>query len=534
MGFRITTNMMMNSYRYNLQGSTKKLSDARDMVLTHRTFNSYAADPAGATMEFRLRRSLYQTNSQLTNTKNTYSKYNTAWNNLQGIKTDLLDKTVLPSSIQGDNGPTGEARRALATVLKETSESLIYALNQKLGDQFIFAGNDGLNVPFTWKGEDLYYRGINVKSGGLVEKPIAEEPTWLKDRITAIESAMSGLDENDPADAAEKAAFEKELAWCKYFNHETDVRPADETVGKAQLDAFKQVANADPKVNEWAAYYNHEAGEKPAADDPADLLNKAAAAAGRKDPVDFSGDWSKTDEKWYQYLSGAKDAEVPEAGTRPEWVSELLKTDTADDTTKAWLNFYNDKDNYMKLKELGDEKLYMDLGMGLAESSPNNPINGSYFNSALCGISFVGFGVDEDGDPKNLALIMREFADVFQAWDEDMDPQGYNPELAGETAKGLTSSEMEAKAFRLLDKLKASREYFTEKWDELDARAVFLKTNQERLETLMTDTNVQILDVSQVDLADAITTFSWQQYCYNAALKVGNQLLSQSLIDYMN
>ena len=75
-------------------------------------------------------------------------------------------------------------------------------------------------------------------------------------------------------------------------------------------------------------------------------------------------------------------------------MSELLKTDTADDTTKAWLNFYNDKDNYMKLKELGDEKLYMDLGMGLAESSPNNPINGSYFNSALCGISFVGFGVD--------------------------------------------------------------------------------------------------------------------------------------------
>ncbi|USF27901.1 hypothetical protein N510_002859 [Firmicutes bacterium ASF500] len=442
MGFRITTNMMMNSYRYNLQGNTKKLSDARDMVLTHRTFNSYAADPAGATMEFRLRRSLYQTNSQLTNTKNTYSKYNTAWNNLQGIKTDLLDKTVLPSSIQGDNGPTGEARRALATVLKETSESLIYALNQKLGDQFIFAGNDGLNVPFTWKGEDLYYRGINVKSGGLVEKPVAK--------------------------------------------------------------------------------------------DPEDLLNKAATGAGRQDPVDFGGNWSKTDEKWYQYLSGAKGAEVPEAGTRPEWVNELLKTDTANDTTKAWLNFYNDKDNYMKLKELGDEKLYMDLGMGLAENSPNNPVNGSYFNSALCGISFVGFGVDEDGDPKNLALLMREFADVFQAWDEDMDPQGYNPELAGETAKGLTSEQMEEKAYRLLDKLKASREYFTEKWDELDARAVFLKTNQERLETLMTDTNVQILDVSQVDLADAITSFSWQQYCYNAALKVGNQLLSQSLIDYMN
>ena len=519
MGFRITTNMMMNSYRYNLQGNTKKLSDARDMVLTHRTFNSYAADPAGATMEFRLRRSLYQTNSQLTNTKNTYSKYNTAWNNLQGIKTDLLDKTVLPSSIQGDNGPTGEDRRALATVLKETSESLIYALNQKLGDQFIFAGNDGLNVPFTWKGEDLYYRGINVKSGGLVEKPIEAEPTWLEDVKSGAETAGTWSDDDQ--------------AWYDYYTHASNTKPtsAEPTwLTDSASDAGSEGGTTITGTEQaWMDYYQHK-GEKPVAEDLADLLNTVSDKAAKE----AAGEWSKTDEKWYQYLSGAKDAEVPEAGTRPEWVSELLKTDTADDTTKAWLNFYNDKDNYMKLKELGDEKLYMDLGMGLAESSPNNPINGSYFNSALCGISFVGFGVDEDGDPKNLALIMREFADVFQAWDEDMDPQGYNPELAGETAKGLTSSEMEAKAFRLLDKLKASREYFTEKWDELDARAVFLKTNQERLETLMTDTNVQILDVSQVDLADAITTFSWQQYCYNAALKVGNQLLSQSLIDYMN
>ena len=45
--------------------------------------------------------------------------------------------------------------------------------------------------------------------------------------------------------------------------------------------------------------------------------------------------------------------------------------------------------------------------------------------------------------------------------------------------------------------------------------------------------NEQILDVEQIDLADAITAFSWDQFCYNSALKVGNQLLSQSLLDYM-
>ena len=63
MSFRITTNMMMNSYRYNLMGSTNRLSDARDKVLTQRTFNSYAEDPAAATQAFRLRRDFCQTSS---------------------------------------------------------------------------------------------------------------------------------------------------------------------------------------------------------------------------------------------------------------------------------------------------------------------------------------------------------------------------------------------------------------------------------------------------------------------------------------
>lgn len=56
MGFRITTNMMMSTYRYNLMNNTNRVSDSRDKVLTQRNFNSYAEDPAAATQAFRLRR----------------------------------------------------------------------------------------------------------------------------------------------------------------------------------------------------------------------------------------------------------------------------------------------------------------------------------------------------------------------------------------------------------------------------------------------------------------------------------------------
>ena len=123
---------------------------------------------------------------------------------------------------------------------------------------------------------------------------------------------------------------------------------------------------------------------------------------------------------------------------------------------------------------------------------------------------------------------------MFETWDEDV--QDYNPELAkeGSSAFGLTKDELKEKAFRMLDKLKAGQEKITENWVDLDAQSKFLLTNKERLETQKTNINEEILEVEQVDLAEAIMQFSWEQYCYNAALKIGNQLLTQSLIDYMN
>ena len=354
MGFRITTNMMMGTYRYNLMKSTNKLSGSSDKVMTHRNFGSYAEDPTAATQAFRLRRDYRKTASQLSNTDSVYNKFHTAWTNLGGIITDMTDANGRVSAIRGNNDGTGEARSALAKVLRETGDSVIQAMNQKVGDRFIFAGNDGLNVPFSW--------------------------------------------------------------------------------------------------------------------------------------------------------------------------------------------------SLAKLKAMTEEEINIDMGMGLKEDDNDVLINGSAFNAALCGLDFLNYGVDKDGDPKNVALVMRELADVFDTWGEN--GQRYLPEEYREmseadlkelmkndedVAKEINDyhDEMEAKAFRLMDKLNAAQEHLTEKYVELNADSSFLQTNSSMLSSQKTDLNTQILDVEQINLADAITQMSWDQYCYNAALKIGNQLLSQSLIDYM-
>lgn len=411
MGFRITTNMMMNTYRYNLMNSTNTLSDSVDKVQTKRNFNSYAEDPAAASQAFRLRRQWCQTSSQLDNTDATYSKFHTAWTNLGGIIKDLSDANGRVSAIRGNSDTSGESRTALAQVLRETADSVVQSMNQKVGEQFIFAGNDGLNVPFTWNDDHtkLYYRGVNVNAGG-VQKP-------------------------------------------------------------------DEATNPPPS---WAAN---------------DL----------------------------------------EPGT---YLPKDMPSSDPDPDVQAWIDYYKDQADVKKLEAMNKEELPLDMGMGLKEvqlaDGSYKLINGSAFDSALRGISFLNYGVDEKtGDPNSLPLVMRELADVFQAWDEDIDPQGYNPDLAGPSAQGLSASELQAKAYRLMDKLNAAQEHTTEKYVELDAKSSFLTSNSSRLSTEVTNLNEQVLNVEQIDLADAITQLSWDQMCYNAALKIGTQLLSQSLIDYM-
>lgn len=402
MGFRITTNMMMSTYRYNLMNSTNRLSDASEKVQTQRNFNSYAEDPAAASQAFRLRRQWCQTSSQLDSTDATYNKFHTAWTNLGGVINDLSDANGRVSAIRGVNGPTAEGRKALALVLRETADSVVESMNQKVGEQFIFAGNDQLNVPFSWNDDHtvLYYRGVNVSAGG-VKEPTTTEPTG------------------------------------------------------------------------W----------------------------GTKDQYGVPKD-------------------MPDSSTDPD--------------EQAWIDYYKDQADVKKLEVMSKEQLNLDLGMGLKEDATGKLINGSAFDSALRGISFLNYGIDKNGDSNCLPMVMRELADVFQAWDEDIDPQGYDPSQAGPSAQGLSASELQAKADRLLDKLNAAQKHTTEKYVELDAKSAFLKSNSDRLSTEVTNLNEQVLDVEQINMADAITQLSWDNMCYNAALKIGTQLLSQSLIDYMN
>ena len=375
---RVTTNGTLLNYKSDLMRASNTLSQTRNRVLTGRQFSSYAEDPAGATMAFKLRRQFSTANDQLTNIKNLKNKYDSAWSAVDSVKS-LVQNAAKEISLKAINDPTGGGRQPLGTALNNTAESIVQTLNSKYGDAFIFAGNDGMNVPFSWDQAtgDLLFRGI---------------------------------------------------------------------------------------------------------------------------PVDSTYD---------------TDLSAPPRPTTPEFPPNPATLDPSSD----WVAFYNHpgNSNYTKLIAATYETAPIDIGAGL--SVQNGVINNAtVFNSALSALSFIGFGEDADGDPQNAVSLIKQLGSILSNCDADGE---YADEGDAEDVQRLTS------------KLEKARGNIVNEWTNLDGETNYLQTTEERLTENTYALQEQIAGLEQVNLADAITDLSWAQYCYNAARRVGSDIVGQSLIDFM-
>lgn len=163
-----------------------------------------------------------------------------------------------------------------------------------------------------------------------------------------------------------------------------------------------------------------------------------------------------------------------------------------------------------RLKKLSEDSVYVDLGFGLNINDDFTIDSSSAFNTSLPGINLVGFGKYDDGDPKNMILLMGKIADELDKPDFDYD-----------------------KYKDLLEKFDDGRNDVLEAVTTLGTQTEFLTTTKDRLETNEISLATQIDNVVNVDMAEAIMNFSWAQYAYNASLKVGNNILTPSFIDFM-
>ena len=161
------------------------------------------------------------------------------------------------------------------------------------------------------------------------------------------------------------------------------------------------------------------------------------------------------------------------------------------------------------LEQMAEETNYLDLGFGLKKDGSGNIIKGTAYNISNPGIEALGYGV-KDGVNQNMVSQILDMAAELRKDDFD------------EEKLRTISSHFDESMRRNLEKI-----------TQLGSTTKFLEHTETRLKDSELNLNQKIADVENVDLAEAITEFSWAEYAYNAALKVGNSILSQSFIDFM-
>lgn len=518
MAMRVTTNMAMNLYRYNLGNSNYKMNNSMNKLSTQRRFDSFVEDPTSAVQAWRIRRAMVDNANYQDNNKDTVNRFNVAFATMGMVTNKLVDEAANDARVRGMNDPTAGARVQVGQVLKNTADSVIEAMNgAKYGDHFIFSGEDEMNAPFSWDGDKLYYRGINVNAGSVknpAERPL---PSWALDDAgnEQFVRQVADLPANMPATG--KDADEQE--WIDYYKSvkaelEGGGTPAAKPIPGTAVPAWANDGNGQA-VN--LALDNRVPEGMPAKSDD---LYEQAWIDYCNDQVKAANDQNYTPTVIKPSLSpndqGMAWGEPNEFGV-PEAANNVTDQDTA--YNRMWAEYYKDQGDVKRLDKLADEEQNVDLGMGLDEKN-GSLVKGSAFDRSLPGIKMLGYGVDENGDPNNVALVMKRLGEIWESCDFE---SGDYP-----------SEELEAEATRLFDKLNLCHDDCISQYAEITTKSKYLEENQDRMGLQGAYLNEDLTSLEDIEPAEAISNFMYDYYCYNAALKVGTQLLSQSLIDYMN
>lgn len=498
---RMTTVGVLNNYRYDLNKSNNTMTRAMNTVMTGRSFFSYADDPAMATRCFQMRRSFMRTASQLDVNTSVLSKYNQAWACLDTVSQDIYDSTVTQNStafgslLRSENEADASGRNALGQSLSALAQSIVQTMNGRNGENYLFAGADTLNAPFAWE---------------VRKNPAYVDPEDIEADPDSYPEVFKYLaDPDNPANNGAKYTNDESLAaYTKVENPFPDPEIPDWYEVPAEDGKITGKYLTKDSVQKSEMVYDEESGETALVtyftnttdEDPNEGEEEALTAIQKNDAYDETAQYQ------YKYLKPDGTGTNNEAEAAQDLYFRGVPVDS---------NYYKENMEYFL-----SETKYLDVGLGHKEQD-SEALSSTVFNSALQGIYYLGgYGTDENGIPNNLISIINELGTILQRCDPD---------------NGAYASDEDAeRAEALAHKLEDQQEVFIQRYAEIDTRSSFLRDNGELLTDTADSLAQQFLGLEDVDPADAISAYMYARYCYDAALKLGNSVLPQSLMDYMN
>lgn len=233
-----------------------------------------------------------------------------------------------------------------------------------------------------------------------------------------------------------------------------------------------------------------------------------------------SADNSPADDKLYyrgvNVDTGLKQDEETTAAGYQAIIDDTSASDEDRAAAQTSLDALN-KTGSDRLTALSSDPVYVDIGLGMSQNADGSVNVQSVFDKSMPGLSYLGSGTDADGLPQNVCSLLSKMAGVLQG-----------------SANEATLSAAEK------DEIAKYQNAFGEAQDTcvagqtgLGSRITFLGSTSDYISDQSLNLADQDDNVEFVSPYDAIEEFYNQMYCYNAALKVGGQILQQSLMDYL-
>lgn len=469
---RMTTTGSLRGYRYNLQRSTFTLNKSITTLMTGRAFNSFAEDPTAAAESFHLRRAYLRTSSQYDLNESTVRKYEVAFSSVSSVE----------KVIDTDPESKGAAYYAIIRALNDPDASGRNALGQEITAH----ANDMVQFMNGRYGDNFIFSGADALNVPL---------TWVP---------KANPEYNPESDAAKKYVAKGGAG----FTNSTD--PNEVEMIPQPNPALANHPDALPYLDK----------------DGNPTAVEADAAKIPKENPDYS------ERAAFQYLTSDGEPTDDEFKAGRTLCYRGVPVNSNEDSTLEKLDYLSK-----------GEKKYVDIGLGY-DMNGGKVESSSVYNIALHAVNFLGgYGLEErsvtlpvrtnaagetlpeqtftfDDIPKNIVAITDEIGAILQRC---------SPEDGS-----FATTEEEARFNALVDAFEESSFRVKDRYTELTTQAQFLKNNQEQLKQNAYTINEQIQGIDYVDPAAAISDFIFAKYCYDTALKVGNSILSQSLMDYMN
>lgn len=175
---RVTTNNTLWQYQTNLNKSANQLYSAMGKMMTGRNFDSYAANPAGATRAFKIYSSLNATNAQAANNQTVTNKFSTAYSSLDQIADKVYNEMGSVPSLTGLNDPNLSNLGSLAQILNEGADAIVQMLNGKYSNDYLFNGAETGEAPFEIQNDAISGTRVLTFRGWKVDVPDNNE-TYL-------------------------------------------------------------------------------------------------------------------------------------------------------------------------------------------------------------------------------------------------------------------------------------------------------------------------------------------------------------------